>query len=99
MEIDDLPGMLRIDEAAELLRVSKSHVYAVVAEYERTEGESGLPAIRVGHAIRVPREALREWIEASLRARDDGHRTPEAATRLSAVSTSQLSRGTTARTM
>lgn len=88
MEIDDLPGMMRIEEAAAYLRVSKSHAYASVAEYERTDGESGMPAVRIGHAIRVPREALRQWIEDSLRVRDDVVDGPPATvTRLSSVAT------------
>lgn len=45
----------RIPEAAETLGISRSKVYQLI--------DSGdLPVIHVGHCMRVPAEALREWI-------------------------------------
>ena len=45
----------RIPEAAETLGISRSKVYQLI--------DSGdLPAIRIGQTLRVPAEALRNWI-------------------------------------
>lgn len=52
------PRLLRIGEVAELLGVSRSKAYAIVAS-------GGVPTIRFGgRCLRVPLEALRAWIAA-----------------------------------
>ena len=66
LNLDGYPEMLRVDEAAEVLRISRNSAYDQVAEYERTGGVSGLPAIRVGRCLRVPKQSLRRWIESQL---------------------------------
>ena len=47
--------LLRPEEAAKLLSVGRSKIYALLASGE-------VPSVRVGHAVRVPAEALREWV-------------------------------------
>jgi excisionase family DNA binding protein len=47
---------LTIEEAAELLSISRSLAY-------RWAKDGTLPTIRVGNAVRVPRRALEAWIE------------------------------------
>lgn len=47
---------LTIDDAAELLSISRSLAY-------RWAKDGTLPTIRVGNAVRVPRRALEAWIE------------------------------------
>ena len=49
--------LLRPAEAAEAIGVGRSKVYELLASGE-------LPSIRVGSSIRVPVDALREWIAA-----------------------------------
>lgn len=50
------PRLLRIGEVAELLGVSRSKAYAILAS-------GGIPTIRLGgRCLRVPLDALREWI-------------------------------------
>ena len=56
--------LLRPSEAAELLGIGRSKVYALLAARE-------LPAVRVGHSLRVPLEALQRWV-ASRTYRPDG---------------------------
>lgn len=51
MNVDDLPLLLTVDEAAELLRIGRNGAYAAVAN-------GSLPAVRIGRTIRVPRDAL-----------------------------------------
>ena len=66
MDIATMPDMLRVDEAAALLRISRSRAYDEVAAYQRTDGAEGLPSIRIGRCLRVPKRALIEWIDGQL---------------------------------
>ena len=49
--------LLRVSEVAQLLGVSASRIYQLLAARE-------LPSVRVGGAIRVPRSAWEEWLRA-----------------------------------
>ena len=53
-ELDDAL-LLKVPEAARLLRISRNLAYELVARGE-------LPSVRLGRAIRVPRHALDAWI-------------------------------------
>jgi len=66
MDIDHLPEMLTVEEAASVLRISRSRAYEAVTTYQRTGGADGLPAIRIGRSLRVPRRSLLAWIDAQL---------------------------------
>ena len=57
-----LPPLLTIDEAARVLRIGRSLAYQLAREYESSNGDEGLPVIRVGTCLRVPRWALIELI-------------------------------------
>ncbi len=57
-----LPPLLTIDEAARVLRIGRSLAYQLAREYESSEGDDGLPVIRVGTCLRVPRWALIELV-------------------------------------
>jgi excisionase family DNA binding protein len=48
--------LLRVDEAAKLMAISRSKAYELIA------GEQ-IPAIRVGKSIRVPVQELMDWIK------------------------------------
>ena len=52
--------LLRPTEAADLIGVGRSKVYALLASGE-------LPSIRIGGSVRVPLDALRDWIANRLR--------------------------------
>ncbi len=56
-------------EAAELLGLGRSKVYALVAS-------GGLPSIRIGRNVRIPAEALRQWVRDQSEAVDTGRREP-----------------------
>jgi excisionase family DNA binding protein len=63
MSIDELPDMLRVEEAASVLRIGRAAVYAGVAQFEATAGRQGIPCIRIGRSVRVPKRALVRWID------------------------------------
>ena len=51
--------LLRPSEAAELLGVSRSKVYELLAR-------GVLPRVRVGLSLRIPVQALRRWVESQI---------------------------------
>ena len=53
--MDDSQLLLRCEEAAKRLGLGRSQVYLMAARRE-------LPTVRIGRAIRIPAEALREWV-------------------------------------
>lgn len=63
MTIDELPEMLRVDEAARLLRIGRSAAYGAVSQFEDTGGREGIPCVRIGRTLRVPKRALLRWID------------------------------------
>ena len=55
---DEYPPLLTIGEVAEMMKVSPSTAYALARQYEMTDGREGLPNLRFGTCIRVPRPAF-----------------------------------------
>lgn len=64
MTVDELPLMLTVDEAAEVLRIGRNSAYAAVAE-------GAIPSVRIGRIIRIPRTGL-----AAIVHEHDGTATP-----------------------
>jgi excisionase family DNA binding protein len=54
---DEPPLLIRIEEAAHMLSMSRSKIYLLI-------DHEGLPTIHIGRSIRIPREAFLRWIEA-----------------------------------
>lgn len=54
----DLPEVLTIDEAADVLRISRNTAYTLARVWRETDGQRGLPVIELGRSLRVPRAAL-----------------------------------------
>jgi excisionase family DNA binding protein len=52
----------RVHEASEAIGVSRSRTYELIAA-------GVIPSLRIGSSIRVPVEALRDWIAAHTQAR------------------------------
>ena len=50
--------LLKIKEAAAEMRVCTSHAYELAHEYLNSGGTAGLPVLRFGTCMRVPRWAL-----------------------------------------
>ena len=57
--IGDEP-LLTVEEAARVLRIGRSLAYQLAAEYDASGGLAGMPVIRIGGCLRVPRWALLE---------------------------------------
>jgi hypothetical protein len=49
--------LLTIDEAAVMLRISRSLAYVLARQYRSSDGRDGLPNLLFGSCIRVPRWA------------------------------------------
>lgn len=71
--MSDLPDFLTVEEAARVLRIGRTAAYEQTKRFEETEGQEGIPVIRVGRLMRVPRAALERWsggpLSTSLRER------------------------------
>ena len=55
------PLLLRPQEAARALALSRSTIYDMIASGE-------LAAVRIGRALRIPAQALRDWVAANTSA-------------------------------
>jgi hypothetical protein len=45
-----------------ILGIGRTTVYALARQFLRTNGESGLPVVRVGNQLRVPQDWLDDYI-------------------------------------
>ena len=52
---------LRVDEAARILRIGRSAAYEQANRWIATNGQCGLPAVKVGRMIRIPSAVLEAW--------------------------------------
>lgn len=64
--------VLTIEEAAEVLRISRNAAYSLAREWRATEGRSGLPCVKLGRCLRVPRLALKQMLEDASRTSGNG---------------------------
>lgn len=62
----DIPILLTVEEAGELLRIGRTKAYAMTREWRETNGRSGLPVVDLGNILRVPRSALEQLIGSDL---------------------------------
>ncbi|MCA1844159.1 MAG: helix-turn-helix domain-containing protein [Actinobacteria bacterium] len=66
MAAEGLPDLLTVEEAAALLRISRTKAYALTQEWRASGGRSGLPVIDLGDTLRVPRRALERMLGVEL---------------------------------
>jgi excisionase family DNA binding protein len=62
--IGELGPFLRVEEAARILRISRTSAYALTRRFLETGGREGLAAVRVGRSVRVPAAVLERLAEA-----------------------------------
>jgi excisionase family DNA binding protein len=61
----ELPEVLTVEEAADVLRISRNSAYALARQWRESGGTEGLPVIRLGRTLRVPRAALQTVLACS----------------------------------
>ena len=66
MSLDELPDFLTVEEAAAVLRIGRTSAYLLCQRWRYSGGDAGLPVVRVGRQLRVPRAALVRLAEAGL---------------------------------
>lgn len=62
--------VLTIEEAADILRISRNSAYMLARRWRDTDGREGLPVIELGRNLCVPRAGLTRLPEGG-RASDD----------------------------
>ena len=60
MRLSHPPDLLTVEEAAAWLRVGRTCAYQLCRRYLATGGTDGVPCIRVGRLLRVPRHLLEQ---------------------------------------
>lgn len=60
----DQVEFLTVEEAAALLRIGRTSAYALAREWRESGGRSGLPVVKLGRQLRVPRAVLANLHEA-----------------------------------
>ena len=63
---EQLPDLLTVEEAAQLLRIGRTAAYALARTWRETDGREGLPVVSLGRLLRVPRSALEAVTGAEL---------------------------------
>ena len=56
------PDFLTVEEAGAVLRFSRGKSYELAREFLATGGASGMPVIRLGRQLRVPRALFEQWV-------------------------------------
>lgn len=57
--------VLTVEEAADLLRISRNTAYTLARRWRATGGREGLPVIELGRNLRVPLAALQQLLETA----------------------------------
>ncbi len=65
--------VLTVDEAAAILRISRNAAYTLTRQWRATGGRTGLPCIKIGRTVRVPRADLDRIIHAAHPDDDPDH--------------------------
>ena len=82
--VDQHGPFLRVEDAARLLRISRTSAYALARRWLDSGGTDGLPALRFGRSIRIPTAALERLAEPT--TTPSLHAAPLARRRLTTAS-------------
>jgi hypothetical protein len=67
-----LPDFLTVVEAARVLRIGRTSAYLLAQQWLYSDGRDGLPVVRVGRQLRVPRRGLERLAGGDLAAAPEG---------------------------
>jgi excisionase family DNA binding protein len=62
----NMPEVLTVEEAAEMLRISRNTAYTLARLWRDSGGTQGLPVIELGRNLRVPRAGLQRLLNGGL---------------------------------
>lgn len=57
--------VLTVEEAADVLRISRNTAYMLARRWRDSGGEEGLPVVQFGRTLRVPRAALQRLLSGA----------------------------------
>ncbi len=63
--LQELPEVLTVEEAASVLRIGRGAAYELARQWRVTGGREGLPVVRFGRSLRVPRAALLRLLDVT----------------------------------
>ena len=75
----EVPDFLTVEEAAGVMRIGRTSAYQLARHYLATGGKEGLPCVRYGKQLRVPRRKLEEHIGGPLTWPLDGRPPTDSA--------------------
>ncbi|MGE4164114.1 MAG: helix-turn-helix domain-containing protein [Vicinamibacterales bacterium] len=85
MSFDELPDVLTVEEAADVLRIGRTLAYELARRFEVSDGAAGLPVLRIGRVLRVPKSALARILAGELLLEPAATSTPASVTSPSAA--------------
>ena len=65
--LSDLPDLATVEEVAQALRISRTLAYQLARRWLDTDGNEGIPVIRLGGVLRTPRIALERFLGIAAR--------------------------------
>jgi len=95
--LEEYPLLLTVEEAAGVLRIGRSLAYELARTYESSDGHNGLPVLRVGALLRVPRWALAQMISTGHVVRLADLVEPDASTSVVALPHAESAESSSAR--
>ncbi len=63
-------AFLTVEQAAEVLGISRNTAYLATKRYRTTDGREGLPVIKVGGCLRVPKAVIERMAQIGLGEND-----------------------------
>src|SRR4051794_10483990 len=60
LDTTEPPDFLTVEEAADVVRIGRTAAYRLARQYLATDGAAGLPVVRFGKQLRVPRCKLEQ---------------------------------------
>ena len=66
MAVGEVPEVLTVEEAARLLRISRGLAYQLARRFVDSGGQEGLPVLRLGRRLLVPRSQIERLLSGEL---------------------------------